>query len=208
MDYFNDTEREGQLRFAQKRDRMFMPLLKPLLAVGARPNHVSVAGLILLAVATCLPPSWFPLFCVLMLLYVLADGLDGCLARLTGSSSEAGSIVDIVVDQAGPVFISAASAWHLGSNPVAAVLFSNSYLVFIGLALYANTHNIPIGYYWRVKYLFYIVYFVSIIIMVDLAVWFMAGFGAYYIFSIFRGLLAINRHYAQPGPSQETGVQG
>ncbi|MDR1109498.1 MAG: CDP-alcohol phosphatidyltransferase family protein [Deltaproteobacteria bacterium] len=193
MDYFNETERAGQLRFAGKRDKFFRPLVDRAIGWGMTPNQMSALGVLLLVAGAACPTGYYPAMMLLVSLYVVTDGLDGCMARVQGKTSEGGSLVDIVVDQAGPVVISAAAAWHLHSSALLAVIFSNSYIVFIGLFLYANGINIKFKRkFFRVKYLLYITYALSIIIKYDLMNWFMGLGSIYYIVSL---LVVLNRIY-------------
>jgi phosphatidylglycerophosphate synthase len=185
MDYFNEGEREGQLRFAKKRDKFFRPLVDRAIGWGMTPNQMSGVGIVLLLAGAACPTSYFPLMMILVSLYVVTDGLDGCMSRVLNKTTEGGALVDILVDQAGPVIISAAAAMHIQSNPALAVIFSNSYLMFIGLFVYANSIKVTFKRkFARVKYLFYITYALSIIIKFDLMTWFMGLGSIYYIICI------------------------
>jgi phosphatidylglycerophosphate synthase len=196
MDYFNETERETQLRFASKRDRMFKPIVTWLVRWNITPNQVSLLGLVLLLGGAACPRSLYPLMMFLVILYVVTDGLDGCLARVTGKTSEGGSLVDIVVDQAGPIVLAASSTIHIHTVPSLAVLFSNVYLVTIGLILYVNTKNIPVKFtIYRIKYLFYITYALSFIIKFDVLSYFMGIASLYYVIIIFIVLNIVCKFY-------------
>ena len=195
MDYFNLSEREKQRSFALRRDRLFHRVLSFLANKGMTPNQLSLAGLACLVAACFLPPKYHIAIILLLLLYCLFDAVDGGLARLTGKASEGGSLVDIVVDQAGPVLLSAAAVVHFGSHPVWAVLFSNSYIAFIALVLYANDKNIEIGIFLRVKYPFYIAYGLSALFGTDIVNVFMGLSSVYYIAMIFVLLGRIYEFY-------------
>jgi phosphatidylglycerophosphate synthase len=185
MDYFNLTEREKQRDFALRRDRFFHRILNFLANKKITPNQLSFAGLICLIAACFFSPKYYIAIILFLLLYCLFDAIDGGLARLTEKASEGGSLVDIVVDQAGPVLLSAAAVVHFSSNPVWAVLFSNSYIAFIALILYANERNIEIGIFIRVKYFFYVMYGLSVLFGMDLVNIFMGLSSVYYIVMIF-----------------------
>jgi phosphatidylglycerophosphate synthase len=196
MDYFNETERDSQLRFAAKRDRYFKPIVTKFIQWNITPNQVSAMGMVLLLGGAACPGSLYPLMMFLVLLYVISDGLDGCLARKTGKTSEGGSLVDIVVDQAGPVIIAAASTLHIPTLPALAVLFSNAYIITIGLILYANNSKIEIKFtVLRYKYLFYIAYALSFIIKFDILSYFMGLASIYYIIIIVVLLNICCRHH-------------
>jgi phosphatidylglycerophosphate synthase len=198
MDYFNETERAGQLRFAGRRDRFFRPIVDRAIRLGITPNQMSAIGIVLLLGGAACPRELYPLMMLVVSLYVVTDGLDGCMARVLNKTSEGGSLVDIVVDQAGPVVIAAASTIHIPTVASLAVVFSNCYLVFIGLFLYANNNNIPMkGTFYRVKYLLYIFYALSFIINYDLLSWFMGIFSVYYVIAIMVVLTRIYNYYDQ-----------
>jgi hypothetical protein len=115
---------------------------------------------------------------------------------MTGKTSEGGSLVDIVVDQAGPVIIAAASTLHIPTLPALAVLFSNAYLITIGLILYANNSKIEIKFtVFRIKYVFYIAYALSFIIKFDILSYFMGLASVYYVIIIVVFLNICCRHY-------------
>jgi phosphatidylglycerophosphate synthase len=200
MDYFNDRERKGQLNFASRRDKFFAPLIKKLAAWKVTPNQVSVIGLVLLLGGAACPTNYYPLFIVLVGLYCISDGIDGGLARRTNKVSEGGSLVDVVIDQAGPVVLAASYTYHIPSCiPAFAVLFSNTYLVSIALVLFSNGNHIPIKFtFFRVKYIFYIFYCASFILKIDMLSWFMAIFSLYYTILIYMLLKNIYRHYEKP----------
>jgi phosphatidylglycerophosphate synthase len=162
------------------------------------PNQMSLVGVLLLLAGAACPPSYFPAMMLLVSLYVVTDGLDGCMARVLNKTSEGGSLVDIVVDQAGPVIIAAAAAMHIQSNGSLAVIFTNSYLVFIGLFLCANSLKITFKRkFARIKYLFYITYALSLIIDYDLMTWFMGLGSIYYIACVIIVLNKIYKYYEE-----------
>lgn len=110
--------------------------LRPLvrLAAGARvsPTAVTVVGLIagLAAAVTAAASHWTPAT-VLWIVNRLLDGLDGALARATGSGSDAGGYMDILADfvvyAAIPLGI-AAGASQAAVWPAAAVLLATCYV--------------------------------------------------------------------------------
>jgi hypothetical protein len=91
-------------------------LLRP---TGIGPNAVSVAGMLLVwgAAAAYYGLAWPSSFLIgftLHLLWHVADGADGDLARLTGKSTPTGELVDGVCDYAGhaPLYIALAALLH------------------------------------------------------------------------------------------------
>jgi phosphatidylglycerophosphate synthase len=195
VDYFNPSEKQAQLNFATRRDAFFKPALIFLRRINITPNHVSLIGFLCLIGACIFPAGNFWSVSTLIALYCLMDALDGGMARLTGAANEGGALVDIIVDQAGPVLLSAAAIVHLGTNPVLAVLFSNFYIAFIALAIYANEKGINIGFFVRVKYVYYAFYGASFFFDYDLLTAFMAVFSVYYFLTGFFAIGKIYRFY-------------
>lgn len=180
MDYFNQSERASQRRFAQQRDEALSGIIRLLASWHVHPNAITLLGVLFL-VAACLIPKEHYLFVSLFLfLYVFMDGIDGGLARALKVDHKGGSLIDICADQMGVILIPTAAVFHLNADPISALLFSNGYIIFIVLAVFANTLNIKSNYFMRVKYLSYLVYVLDMVLGVGLISGFMALFSAYY----------------------------
>jgi phosphatidylglycerophosphate synthase len=115
-----------------------------------------------------------------LMLYVIADGIDGPLARAYGNNHEGGSIMDIYADQLGVVFLPAAASFHLDTNGTLAVLFSCGYIIFIVLVVYSNELHIVVKKFFRVKYPMYIFYTVCLFFNKEWMSYFFFVFCAYY----------------------------
>ncbi|MGN7614141.1 CDP-alcohol phosphatidyltransferase family protein [Magnetococcales bacterium HHB-1] len=201
MDYFNESEREKQRRFAQYRDEALDDIVTKLMAKGITPNHVTAASVFLLILAALLSPTLPVVTFILGCFYIALDGLDGPLARKIGWAHRGGAIIDMVADQAGVVVLSAVVAFVVPVNPIVAVLFSNFYIAFIVLAVFANENNIPLFYAIRVKYLFFILVGISLLFDGDYVSYFMWVFTIYYAIGIVRALAYIHRFYTENPPS-------
>jgi len=84
--------------------RLFQPLVSSLALlfarIGLRPNHVTVASLITTVFASVSLALDLPLmYGILLFTSGLLDGVDGALARLTGSSSSWGGFLDSLSDR-------------------------------------------------------------------------------------------------------------
>ncbi|MGE4291761.1 MAG: CDP-alcohol phosphatidyltransferase family protein [Desulfovibrio sp.] len=204
MDYFNKDEREKQQAFAARRDRIFSPIINGLVALGATPNQVTGVGVAFLMVACLLPNSLAVASATCIALYVFCDGLDGPLARRSGNAHPGGSLVDIVADQLGVVFLSAAAVHHLNAWGPAMVVFACSDLIFIGLVVYANALEVKLRKFIRAKYIFFLLYLGSLSLSRDLVTYFCAGFSVYYSVEAFEALYRIyNHHSGKPGPQAD-----
>lgn len=76
------------------------PVVRGLVAVGATPNLITSVALVLgIAAGVALAFGWFGLACLLATLSTIGDILDGQVARVTGTGSSAGALLDSVVDR-------------------------------------------------------------------------------------------------------------
>ncbi len=208
MDYFNDKERAKQKEFAAKRDRIFSPLINLLIRYNATSNQISVAGVAFLIAACLMPPSMAIAATICMAMYVLCDGIDGPLARKKGNAHDGGSLIDIVADQLGVVFLPAAAIYHLGAWGPAMVVFASAYIAFIGLVVYANDLGVTLRKFIRSKYFFFLLYLGSLFLEKDLVSYFCAGFAVYYSVESFETLRRIynfqdSRHNSVEEPVQD-----
>lgn len=189
MDYFSDEERPRQKAIQAWRDKQLAPLVTLLSERNIHPYHVTLAGLAMLAAALVVGPAAPWVTAVLVTLYCLVDGLDGPLARLTGQVSESGALFDIVADQLGVIAISAAAVHYLAVDGALAVVFSGFYLAVIVLILLARAKGMPIRPIVRIKYVFYGVFCLSLVLERDLVTVPLIFFAPYYagmFFWLFR----------------------
>ncbi len=89
------------MEFSQRiRGAALLPVLRLLTRAGIRPNHISFISLLFgWGAVWFLYSSQNYIALTVLFLHVLADGLDGPLARYQKVSSNAGSFVDTLVDQ-------------------------------------------------------------------------------------------------------------
>ena len=195
MDYFNAEEKARQARFAVRRDRILSPAVDLLVRHEITPNQVSMAGVLALLVVCFMPPSMPVLATLFMALYVLCDGIDGPLARRLNVIHDGGSLVDIVADQLGVVFLSAAAIHHVGAWGPAMVVFASAYLIFIALAVYGNAIGVVMRKVVRAKYLFFLLYLGSLFSGRDLLTYFCAAFALYYSVQVVDSLRRLYRFH-------------
>ncbi len=196
MDYFNRNERALQRRLGAWRDKAFGPLLEVLAPLGATPNQVSATGVACMVAAALLPPTWALPAVGLLAAYVFCDALDGPLARRLGRAHQGGSLVDIVSDQLGVMVLSASAIHHFGSWGPGMSLFASAYLTFIALAVYAAANRIPTRFVFRVKYLFFGLYSLSLLLDRDLLSWVCSGLAVYYLIEAFLLLARVHAAHA------------
>lgn len=87
-------------RFMELGYWMVGPLVRGLDRAGITPDQVTAASLVpALAAGVAVSQGWFGMACVLATGASLGDTIDGMLARLQGSASDAGEAFDAVVDR-------------------------------------------------------------------------------------------------------------
>nr|WP_321457916.1 CDP-alcohol phosphatidyltransferase family protein [uncultured Cohaesibacter sp.] len=162
LDYFNKGEGEKQKAFALKRDRLFRPIVSLLAKKGVTPTMISIIGGGLAACAVSMPVENWGLAAVGFFLYVFMDALDGPLARMTGSSSQGGSLIDIFTDQFGVFLVALGAIFWLGSSLVINILFAVFYSHTVYLMVICNLLTLRMPFILRVKYLYFIIYIVAL----------------------------------------------
>ena len=108
-------------RFGAHTRRIWEFLARGLIRAGCSPNSVTLAGLVLVVLAS-LAYLWHgnSLAYGLCLVVALAsDGLDGAVARLTGRSTRFGGYLDAVVDRYQEIIVLGTIAWVHGCWPAA-----------------------------------------------------------------------------------------
>lgn len=116
--------------FGDRTRRIWEFLARGLVRAGWSPNAVTLAGLVLVVVAS-LAYLWHgnSLIYGLCLAFALAsDGLDGAVARLTGRSTRYGGYLDAVVDRYQEIIVLAAIAWMHDCWPAAFLVITGALL--------------------------------------------------------------------------------
>ena len=93
--------------------RLLRPLLSVLSGIGVTPNMLTVGGLLCLVVAGVVVAQGRLLAAdVLLLIGGIADGVDGELARQTGSMTSFGGFLDSICDHCGDYAFSLGLIWY------------------------------------------------------------------------------------------------
>ena len=125
-----------------------------LSARGARPNHVTVAGLlVVLAAAPLIANGWLVLGGIVFLFGSALDGLDGELARHDEGqgASPFGGVLDATADRVGEgVTFAALAAWFAGSGDTFAAVATVLALTGANLTSYVRARAEAAGTECRV----------------------------------------------------------
>jgi CDP-diacylglycerol--glycerol-3-phosphate 3-phosphatidyltransferase len=76
------------------------PVVRGLVRLGATPNAITLAALVTgIGAGAAIAAGWFGLACLLATCSAISDILDGQVARVTHSGSDAGELLDAAVDR-------------------------------------------------------------------------------------------------------------
>ncbi|MDO4698527.1 MAG: CDP-alcohol phosphatidyltransferase family protein [Pasteurellaceae bacterium] len=182
MDYFNEKERVQQKKFASYRDKCLKYIIVFFVKNNLSKNSASFIGVCFLFLACLLNPfEYYWIIALCLFFYLFFDAIDGGIARYTKTANENGSVIDIICDQLGVVFLTASAVYFYQVDSIASLLYANSYIAFIILVVYLNQRNINTFPFLRVKYIFYILYLISPFIGVFFIEFFICFFAVYYI---------------------------
>lgn len=156
--YFSSKEHQFQERFRVLRDRVFSRLVKVLVRCNITPNAVTLVSFLCVLVSAVFVASVPWVAITFLFLHVALDGVDGVLARYTGTSSKMGAYIDMCNDQLGFVIIAGALAWSGVLNPILSIVYVVTYLGLVILLVYSNAVGISPSFTFRSKYFFYIAY--------------------------------------------------
>ena len=190
MDYFNAGETEKQSRFAARRDAIFSPAVRILAGLGATPTQISILGVVFAVLAAALSGLGWLVVTLLIVLYVLMDGLDGPLARHLKVQGQGGSLVDIFADQVGVIIIAVGAVIWTSGDPALQVGFAFTYISTIYLMVLCNVLGIHMPLIARVKY-FYFALYVAVLAtgwtwMIDAFAGIFLLYYLFYFFVLFR----------------------
>ncbi len=155
VDCYTDGDRRLMVWSQQARASVLGPLLRMLARLGISADLVTLISLVL-GLAFC--PVYFfsqPLALVLLALHVLADGLDGPVARFNGTASRKGSFTDTMADQI-VVTVTTVTLIVTGDLGVwAGGLYIFCYTVVIAFAMVRNALSTPYSWLVRPRFVIY-----------------------------------------------------
>lgn len=104
-------------------DRLAKPVGRVLVAVGATPDGLTIAGLVVTVAGAAVVLADQLLAGALVLAFGAAlDGLDGTVARLRGTVTRLGGFYDSVADRVGEAVVFAAVVWLVRDDPLVTIL--------------------------------------------------------------------------------------
>lgn len=106
---------------------IYGPVAGVLAALGVPPNAVSLSQIPLGLAVVVLIPTQPALAAAAFVLALMADGIDGALARATGRVTKFGGLLDQYADHIREVVVVAGLALHGALDPFIAVLYGVAY---------------------------------------------------------------------------------
>ena len=157
VDCYADSERDGMVRYQNFKDRRLAPLLDVLTRCGITPNRMTLIST-LIGLAFVPAYFWSPgLAFGLLIAHLILDGVDGPLARHTGTASQAGSFVDTVGDQ---VVVVATTIALMASDDesrvigiVSGSIYCLTYTIVVGFAMIRNALRVPYRFILRPRWI-------------------------------------------------------
>jgi len=192
-DCYSSRERAAMVLWQRLRAMALSPLLDMLARCRVSADHLTLLS-VLAGLAFCLLYFWSkPAAFALLAMHVLLDGLDGPLARHTGTASRRGSFVDCMSDQ----LVIVASTATLMSTKVIGILPGSVYIVaYTVLVLFAMIRNsLAIPYSWLIRPRFFV--YIWLVVetyylpgTIDYVLWF---FNALMVLKLITGFAKIRR---------------
>lgn len=177
-DCYSSGERSGMILWQRMRGAALRPLLAGLSRAGVSPDHLTLLSAVI-GLLFC--PFFFwskPLAFAMLASHVVLDGLDGPLARHTGTASRRGSFSDSMADQ----LVLVASMVTLMSVRVVGILpgsvYLVSYTVVLLFAMVRNALSVPYSWLIRPRFFLYLWFVVETCYLpgtVDYVLWFFNG---------------------------------
>jgi phosphatidylglycerophosphate synthase len=135
---------KGDPTFQGPRDVLFASIAKAAVSMGISADLLSVLGLAFAIFASIL--IYDPLFAgILLAVSLFLDGLDGVVARLTGTASVRGELLDVFCDTVGTLFMMAGLVYTNYLSPIYFVIFFTVLVVYTAVS--AVKSNILFGKY-------------------------------------------------------------
>lgn len=160
---FSDKEEGIYHRFRDFRDKVFAPFCIFLARLGVKPDNLSYFSLFL-AIPVVFFLASVPWISFLFLaLSVIADMLDGCLARCQHHLSQRGSLLDIGCDHAVFLIVMFSFIFFQMTSPFWMSLYLVNYTILLFMVLTMRSlqlHVIPVI---RSKFYIYLVFLIWLI---------------------------------------------
>lgn len=186
LNYFTGSERRKQQCFCALRTRFFRPLLVLLDRMGFTPDLLSLLSLLSMTGFVYCAPTNMIAALGFVALHIVLDGIDGSLARLQGTASNAGALTDICVDQGGLIVAMLTLIYYSMVDAFLGAWYLVMYLVMITFLVVLNRLASPVRFAVRSKYLFYVVLLVEVYSTQKIMPLFLAAFAFYMtIFNMF-----------------------
>tara|TARA_R110002096_G_scaffold373589_2_gene567079 strand:+ start:2006 stop:2644 length:639 start_codon:yes stop_codon:yes gene_type:complete len=192
--YFSDKERGGQEKFSSWRTDTFGPVIRPLVQRGLKADHLTLAGILTLIPYALLFGDHLKAAALVVWIYVLFDGLDGIVARVSKTANGGGALADVFADQMGMVVTCLLVIAHHLVDPVLACFYCVIYVTMISLSVLQNFLEIPMQTILRSKYLLYGAVGIYAFFDLNLFKWLMIVFSITMTINTLQSFFRVKKH--------------
>lgn len=151
----------SESRLVEKMNRykylLFQPVAKVLISAGISAGMVSVLSATTVAVSLFLAISFGKVYFIYgIIAHCILDGIDGTLARLTGTESVAGAALDLVADHVGITLSALYAAVFLNISETNAILYVLLYTIVNPVSFMLGVSEHRVSYVFRPRLIVYL----------------------------------------------------
>jgi len=156
--YFSAIDEGFFHRFADWRTKLLKPFVPLLDLLGMTPDLLSYLAVSMLLPLIFVFTSHPKLGTLLIICYMLIDGVDGAYARIKQATTEGGALTDILCDQLGLIVIGLCSIHYGLLKPTWGAFYLCIYIAMICLVVYQNKLGLKVKGVLRTKYVLFLLY--------------------------------------------------
>jgi len=155
LNYFGEREQRLQKQFAKFRSRVSQPMLVALERLKVTPFQITTVSAMFGLIFGGLVAYRSPWAIAFFALHLLADSLDGSLARHLKVESKAGAFMDMVTDHIGLMAICGLGAIYGEQFALLFPVYGFTYITLIVLVSAGNAFGVRNNLVVRTKYAFF-----------------------------------------------------
>ena len=193
LHFFSEKEAATQEIWRDRRTLFFKPLLRILTSLGVSANAVTIFGIAAGLAFPFLVTSYPFLAVCMIVLHLLADGIDGPLGRYQNTTSQSGSLFDMIADHTVMVCVMIGLLVLGLVDPIQSLIYVYTYILLVVFLVVRNIIKKPAGYIMRTKYILYASYAIYAATGFEIYEWLIPIFIAATIFPLLSSILVIAR---------------
>lgn len=138
------------------RDNFLTPLANIAIELDLSANNVSILSIVVLFLSSMFFEKFIVVSGLLMLLYSLLNGIDGCVARITNKVSKYGEILNKISNYSFILVLPLLSLYVYRTEPSLTYIFGISYILTIILKNILNEKNYKLRTIIDIRYLYFV----------------------------------------------------